>query len=282
MIIVLALSLFIGAGYMIADLYSSIKSARATTSQVYVNMQALYVFRSAIELGLAIVRSDDPSIDHLGERWAYPLEFKTERGELSIRIYDEDRFINLNYAGDNLQVFENIWQKLRLDRELLQRLLIWIGKSQGQFETDFPIKRAPLSSKEELMLLGFGESELNGRVLNQEFLPGLLSISTVYSSGKVNINTAPASVLALLDPSFDSATVSRIIEHRKKTPFRKVDDLVLVQGVSLDALYRLRNFIDVKSTHFHIEIEVKSGGYSASYSAIFDRSRNVLVYKKVN
>ncbi|MEN3033393.1 MAG: helix-hairpin-helix domain-containing protein [Aquificaceae bacterium] len=282
MIIVLALGLFIGAGYMIADLYSAIKSARAVTSQFYANLQALYVLRSARELGLAIVRADDPSIDHLNERWAYPLEFKTERGELSIRIYDEDRFINLNQAGDNRQIFENIWRKLNLDRELLQRLLIWTGKAPGQFESEFPIKRAPLSSKEELLLLGFKEEELNGRVVGQQFLPGLLSIGTVYSSGKVNINTAPASVLELLDPSFDSAVVSRIIEYRRKTPFKKVDDLVLVQGVSFDALYRLRDFIDVKSTHFNIQIEVKSGGYTASYVLIFDRGKNALVYKKIN
>ena len=98
MTIVLALFLFLSASLVVMDLYTTVKSTQMSLQQVYARMQALYVFKSALPLAIAIIRSDDASIDHLGERWATPISFKTEMGELSISIYDEDRFINLNTA----------------------------------------------------------------------------------------------------------------------------------------------------------------------------------------
>ena len=88
------------------DLYTTVKSTQMSLQQVYARMQALYVIKSALPLAIAFIRSDDASIDHLGERWATPISFKTERGELSISKYDEDRFINLNTAGDHPELFK--------------------------------------------------------------------------------------------------------------------------------------------------------------------------------
>ncbi|MFN3870403.1 MAG: general secretion pathway protein GspK [Aquificaceae bacterium] len=281
MTILLALGLFLSSTYLITDLYISLLSAQRATSQVYARMQALYVFKSALPLAIALIRSDDPSVDYLGERWAYPISFKTEKGELTISIYDEDRFINLNTAGENQELFKHLFSFLRIDPQYLDRLLTWIGKKDGFFDTPYPIKRRPLDSKEELLYVGFKEEDLQGKTIGRDFYPGLWSLTTVYSSGKVNINTAPFYVLLALDKDMDEALVNRIIEKRSKEPFKRIEDLVLVEGFTFDMLYRTRNYIDTKSRFFHIVIDLKSGGYTISFSAIYDRQEGRIVYKKI-
>lgn len=281
MTILLALGLFLSSTLLITDLYLSLLSAQRATNQVYARMQALYVFKSALPLAIALIRSDDASIDHLKERWAYPISFKTEKGELTISIYDEDRFVNLNTAGENQELFKHLFSFLRIDSQYLDRLLIWTGKREGFFDTPYPIKRRLLDSKEELLYVGFKEEDLQGKTIGKDFYPGLWSLTTVYSSGKVNINTAPLYVLLALDKDMNEPLANRIIEKRSKEPFKRIEDLVLVEGFTFDMLYRMRNYIDTKSRFFHVVIDLKSGGYTISFSAVYDRQEGRIVYKKV-
>ncbi|MCS7171705.1 MAG: general secretion pathway protein GspK, partial [Aquificaceae bacterium] len=60
-----------------------------------------------------------------------------------------------------------------------------------------------------------------------------------------------------------------------------LEDLVLVEGFTFDMLYRMRSYIDTKSRFFHIVMDLKSGGYSARFSAVYDREGGRFVYKKV-
>ncbi|MEN3028150.1 MAG: type II secretion system protein GspK [Aquificaceae bacterium] len=281
MTLVLALTLFLSASLLLLDLFTAVRSTQVTLQQVYARTQALYVFKSALPLVLAILRSDDPSVDHLGERWAYPISFRTERGELTLTIYDEDRFINLNTAGEHQELFRHLFSSLRIEQEYLDRLLIWIGKKEGSFESQYPIKRAPLHSKEELLYLGFKPEDLQGKTLGENFYPGLWSLTTTFSSGKVNLNTAPLHVLTSLDRAIDHTLASKIVDRRIRQPFRRPEDLVMVEGFTLDMLYRMRNYVDTKSRFFHVVMDLKSGGYSLSFSAIYDRQEGRFVYKKI-
>ncbi|MFN7065547.1 MAG: general secretion pathway protein GspK [Aquificaceae bacterium] len=281
MIILLAFGLFLSSAFLVADLYTSLLSTQRVVSQVYARVQALYVFKSALPLAIAIIRSDDPVVDHLGERWAYPIGFKTEKGELSISIYDEDRFINLNTAGENMELFKHLFSLLRIDLQYLDYLLVWIGKKEGFFETSYPIKRKPLDSKEELLYVGFKPEDLQGKIIGKDFYPGLWNLTTTYSSGKVNINTAPFYVLLALDRDIDQALANRILERRNKEPFKRPEDLVLVEGFTLDMHHRMRNYTDIKSRFFHIVMDLRAGGYTISFSAIYDRQEDRIVYKKV-
>ncbi|MCS6999066.1 MAG: general secretion pathway protein GspK [Aquificaceae bacterium] len=281
MTLVLTLILFLSASLLLLDLYTTVKNAQVALQQVYAKTQALYVFRSALPLALAILRTDDPSVDHLGERWAYPLSFKTERGELTLTIYDEDRFINLNTAGEHQELFKHLFSSLRIEQEYLDRLLLWIGKKEGSFESQYPIKRAPLHSKEELLYVGFKPEDLQGKTLGENFYPGLWSLTTTFSSGRVNLNTAPLHVLTSLDRAMDYTLASKIVERRARQPFRKPEDLVMVEGFTLDMLYRMRNYVDTKSRFFHVVMDLRSGGYSLSFSAIYDRQEGRFVYKKI-
>ena len=61
-------------------------------------------------------------------------------------------------------------------------------------------------------------------------------------SGVVNLHTATAQQLDLL-PGIGEKAAKRIIEHRSKTPFGKVDDLRKVKGFGAKKLEKLKSFL---------------------------------------
>ncbi|WP_340691046.1 general secretion pathway protein GspK [Hydrogenobacter thermophilus] len=283
MIVLLVLLLFISSVYYVLDTYSSVRQADLTVEQFYFKEQAYQIFMSALPVVIDSLKRDDPSVDSLQDRWAYPISFKTQKGELSISIYDEERFLNLNYvdSGAYGKFFERLLKLLNIDPSYKDNLLAWEGKSNAHIDTDYPIKRGPLDSKEELLWAGFKSEDLLGKTIGNEFYPGLLSLTTVYSSGKININTANSYILMALDPRIDQALASKIIERRNREPFKKVEDLLLVDGFTFDILYAIKNLLDVKSNYFHIVMDLRSGGYTSTFEVIYDRQGDRIVYKKI-
>ncbi|QWK19320.1 MAG: general secretion pathway protein GspK [Hydrogenobacter thermophilus] len=283
MIVLLVLLLFISSVYYVLDTYSSVRQADLTVEQFYFKEQAYQIFMSALPVVIDSLKRDDPSVDSLQDRWAYPISFKTQKGELSINIYDEERFLNLNYvdSGAYGKFFERLLRLLNIDPSYKDNLLAWEGKSNAHIDTDYPIKRGPLDSKEELLWAGFKSEDLLGKTIGNEFYPGLLSLTTVYSSGKININTANSYILMALDPRIDQALASKIIERRNREPFKKVEDLLLVDGFTFDILYAIKNLVDVKSNYFHIVMDLRSGGYTSTFEVIYDRQGDRIVYKKI-
>lgn len=61
-------------------------------------------------------------------------------------------------------------------------------------------------------------------------------------SGVVNLNTATAAQLDLL-PGIGEKAARRIIEHRAKTPFARVEDLRKVKGFGAKKLEKLRPYL---------------------------------------
>ena len=62
--------------------------------------------------------------------------------------------------------------------------------------------------------------------------------------GAVNLNTAPAEVLALL-PGVGPAKAQSILAYRKRHPFRTVDELVRIKGIGRKMVRRLRAHLAV-------------------------------------
>ncbi len=61
-------------------------------------------------------------------------------------------------------------------------------------------------------------------------------------TGVVNLNTATVQQLDLL-PGVGQKAAKRIIEHRTKTPFAKVDDLRKVKGFGAKKMEKLKAFL---------------------------------------
>ena len=77
--------------------------------------------------------------------------------------------------------------------------------------------------------------------------------------GRVNVNTAPAAVLACL-PGMDRALALAVVNRRGQAPFESVADLLDLEGMSIDAFKRLCNLIAVRSDVFSVRAFGVVGG----------------------
>ncbi len=62
--------------------------------------------------------------------------------------------------------------------------------------------------------------------------------------GVINLNTAPAAVLALL-PGVGPSKAEAIVGYRTRRPFRTVDELVRIKGIGRKMVRRLRSHLAV-------------------------------------
>jgi general secretion pathway protein K len=283
MILVVVLMAFLTLSSYVLQAYTDSISAYKYVVSIYNKDQAYYIAQSAFELAKSILDRDDPSVDTLNDLWALPFEFNKDNVKVKITIYDENRFINLNNTKDSgyRKIYENLFRNLSINQSFLNRLYVWTGAQEGSIPINYPIKKRPLDSLYELKLLGFSDEDLYGKMLGNQFYPGLLSISTVFTDGKINVNTAPVPVLKALNPKIDDNLASKIVDYRKKNPFKSPNDLVLVQGFTFDMLYSISPYIDVKSSVFHIKIEVSVGDTNLQVDYIYNRNQKTVIYKEI-
>jgi len=283
MIIFIVLLFFLAGSFYVTMLYDSVNSSYVYIQQINRKTQAYHIFESALPVVIKVLKRDDSTVDSLQDEWSYPVFIKTEVGEIRLTIYDEERFLNLNYIGEKKyrDTFERLFNLLNIDRKYIENLLIWSGKKEGTLDLEYPVKKAPLHSKEELIYAGFDRDDLYGKKIGNDFFPGLINFVTVYSSGKVNINTAPLYVLKALDERIDQNLASKIIERRTKESFKSVNELVTVEGFTFDILYAVQDLVDVKSRYFHLLMELKIVDTTATFEAVYDRNKGEVVWKKL-
>lgn len=283
MILIVVLMAFLTLSSYVLQAYQDAISTYKYTLSVYNKQQAYYITQSAFEIAKTILDKDDPSTDTLNDTWALPFEFEKEGVKVKITIYDENRFINLNNTKESgyRKIYENLFKNLNINMNYLNRIYIWTGSEEGSIPINYPVKKRPFDSLYELRLLGFSDDDLYGKLIGNKFYPGLLSVSTVFTDGKINVNTASIEVLKALNPKIDDTLASKIVEYRKKNYFKSINDLVLVEGFTFDMLYSVSPYIDVKSTVFHIKIESTVGDTTLQADFIYDRNQRKVIYKEI-
>jgi len=283
MIIFIVLLFFLAGSFYVTMLYDTVNNSYSYIKQINRKTQAYHIFESALPVVIEVLKRDDQTVDSLQDEWSYPIFIKNEVGELKVTIYDEQRALNLNYVGERRykETFERLFKLLNIDRKYIENMLIWSGKKEGTLDLEYPVKKAPFHSKEELLYAGFEKDDLYGKKIGNDFFPGLINFVTVYSSGKININTASLYVIKALDNRIDENLASKIIERRKKEPFKNINELVTVEGFNFDILYEVQDLIDVKSRYFHLVMELKIGDTTATFESVYDRGKNEVVWKKI-
>jgi len=283
MIIIVVLMAFLTMSFYVIDSYQSSISTNNYVQSVYGKVQALYIADAGFNLAKYILDNDDQSVDSLQDKWTLPFNYSQNSIKVSITIYDENRYINLNLAGDPGygKIVDNLFKNLMISPEKERNLLVWLGRQEGTLQTGYPVKKAPMDSLYELILIGFKDEDLNGKLVGKDFYPGLIGTSTVYTNGKININTASLWVLKSLDERIDDNLAQKIIEKRSKEPFKQAKDLVLVDGFTFDMLYKIQNYIDVKSDIFHVVINVGVGSTELKVDYVYDRAEKRIIYKEI-
>ena len=216
------------------------------------------------------------AVDSLQENWAKPMPaFPVEDGFVSGTLQDESGKFNLNSLVNDEGVpnpqaklwFEKLLLRVGLPEKLSEAVIDWqdadeeISGTMGaenSYYQGLPQGYLAANSKfhnvEELKLVrGFEDQKYLQIVDYVSALPA--------SDSKVNVNTAPAMLLASLDPKLDINAVEQALQKRQTNLeyFSNINDLWATEPfkqVSPDVQSQVNALLGVQSNYFKAKIEV--------------------------
>jgi len=240
-------------------------------------------------------------------------DYKLGRGSFSITITDMERKFNINVAND--VILQQALTVMGVDAgdipTISDSILDWIdtdddphlnGEESDYYEgleVPYSAKNAPVDDMLELLDVNgvtypifwgasyashapafFQPLDKFGHLENMPTnLVGLVDVFTALSSGRININTASASVFQLLD--MDESVAQEIIKLRSgpdgadgtedDVPFRNVGELGNA-GISTQGLQQLARFCVVRSAIFEVVVDAQVGDSKREYHAIVARN----------
>ncbi|TCB51389.1 general secretion pathway protein GspK [Acinetobacter sp. ANC 4779] len=215
-------------------------------------------------------------VDHLQENWAKPMPaFPVEDGFVSGTLQDESGKFNLNSLVNNDGTanpqakawFEKLLVRVGLPEKLSEAVIDWqdaddetVGAmgAEASYYQGLPQGYLPSNNKfhsiEQLKLVRGFEGQKYLQIANY------VSASPT-SDSKVNINTAPAMLLASLDPKLDVNAVQQVLQQRqeKLEYFSNINDLWAIEPftqVNPDIRQEVNDLLGVQSNYFKARIEV--------------------------
>jgi len=236
-------------------------------------------------------------------------------GRISVKITDLERKFNINLADE--AVLQHAFILMGVDAGefpvAVSSILDWMdpddlehmnGAESDYYQSLQPpyyAKNRPIDDLSELLLVkgvtpemywgpactnrspGRLQRQLNplGRAGQPPFYTvGLVDLFTPLSSGKINVNTAPATALQMI-PGVDEIIATEIIRMRSgpdgvdgtedDTPLRNPGELVNVLR-NYQATAQISRFCAVRSATFEVHVDAEVGGYHRQFVAILGRN----------
>ncbi|HEY3997375.1 MAG TPA: general secretion pathway protein GspK, partial [Candidatus Xenobia bacterium] len=222
-----------------------------------------------------------------------------------VEIEDEERRFNLNamrlqdgtIEPNHLQQFQRLLHVVQASPNVANAVADWLdtdstvrlpgGAEAMQYPT-YPCKNGLLDSVDELSLVqGVTAGLLYGSAQGVQVkglaptpaaspsqtstpgtasgLPGLNTLCTVHSNGKINVNTANVYVLQSIAPSLPPAVAAAMVTQRQEKPFQSLNDLLKVPGFNLSYLFYFQSLAGVTSSVYRVTATVQ--GSEGSYLA---------------
>lgn len=235
-------------------------------------------------------------IDHLQENWAKPMPaFPVEDGFVSGTLQDESGKFNVNSLVNNDGTanpqakawFEKLLVRVGLPEKLSEAVIDWqdaddetIGAmgAEASYYQGLPqgylAPNSKFHSVEELKLIRGFEG--------QKYLQIADYVSAAPTSdSKVNVNTAPAMLLASLDPQLDINAVQQALQQRqaKLEYFSNINDLWAIEPftqVNTDVRNEVNDLLGVQSSYFKARIEVLLSERKRQFSSDLVRKDNMV------
>ncbi len=245
--------------------------------------QAQAVLQAGADWARALLGDDlrAGNVDHLGEPWALRLPpMEVENGELVGHIEDQQGKFNLNnllsegkISTDQLARFRRLLAILGLPDELADSLGDWLDEDsapQGRFGAEdayylsldppyVAANRMLVDTSELALVRGFDD---NVRARLGPYVAALPRATTV------NVNTAPAEVLAAVVDGLAMGDAQWLVTQRDRAYYRSVDDFLrrLPRGVEGST-----SALSVNSSYFLATLRVTIGGAQARGRALLAR-----------
>src|SRR6185369_10131628 len=265
-------------------------------SAMWVNgRRAAFVADGGVMLASEVLRQDSVygSTDSLSDIWARELPpIDTGAGMLSVRIEDEQSKLNLNTLATGAlspagRQFQSLLDKLGLDPSLAIPLADWLDKNHDPgpgalgAENDWYASAKPPYLPRNGMMRSYAELALV-RGFTPEVLAKIRRFTTVLPEVdlQVNINTAPAEVLRVIDPRLDNEQlVQALITARAATPFAKAAAVRTVPGMDAFGEQEIDRLFSFSSRWFRVRSTGDVGGAMRSEEALLQRdSGNSKIY----
>lgn len=245
--------------------------------------QALLVVKAGVDWARAVLSDDraGSSVDHLGEPWALRLPpLPVDNGQLAGHLDDQQARYNLNNLVRNGKIdamqlahFRQLLEILALPPALAPALADWLDadsapQAAGGAEDAHYLAASPpylaanraLSDVGELALVrGFDEH------VRARLAPYITALPRFTS---VNVNTAPAEVLAAVIPNLGLSAARALVTARDRHFIRDRGEFrrLLPNGIEVS-----ENDITISSDYFMAHIRVAYGSAQATGSALLAR-----------
>lgn len=244
---------------------------------------------------------NSPKADYLQETWAQPLPpFPVDDGIISAQLEDLSGKFNLNSLLKNAnepnentrKVFENLLVRVGLPAQLSQAVLDWQDAddltsgamgAESQYYLSAGLAYTPpnrmFNDIEELKMVRGFEGQNYDRIA--PYIAALPAIET-----KINVNTAPALVLASLDEKLDVNSVQQALQSKqaKFEHFSSVANLLeqdVFTQLSPESKTLANNIFDVKSSYFKAKIEVQLAERKRQMNSfLYRKNDHVYVYAR--
>lgn len=222
------------------------------------------------------------SIDHLGEPWALPLPATpVENGAVEGRIVDAQGLFNVNNLASATQAtsarrrFERLCGALGLSSATLATVSDWIdadnATQQGGAEDAWYLAQAQPTVAANAPATRFEELSL----VRGMTLPAMTKLARFATSLPIdtplNVNTAPAEVLAAYIDGIAPEQVAALIASRAQRPFASASDFRerLPNGASIAD----ETSYSVDSRFFLVGVQARQGETLARARALIQRVR---------
>ncbi|HZQ60978.1 MAG TPA: type II secretion system minor pseudopilin GspK [Casimicrobiaceae bacterium] len=218
-------------------------------------------------------------IDHLGEPWALQLPpIPLDNGEIRGAIADAQSRLNVNALGDDAAAVE----RMRLARLFAQRggpvaaldsIADWIDRDSatragGAEDAWYRAQTVPMLAA-NAPVLRVAEIATVRNVSYEALAAVRPYITALPPRTPLNVNTAPAEVLAAVLDNASPEALAAIISGRKEKPYTTVAEFRarLPQGVHLSS----EEMLDVRSGYFEVTVEARQGASTARARALVHR-----------
>ncbi len=207
----------------------------------------------------------------LGNRYLLSVTVSPLNDKLPLRfIFLPD---GMTVRGEMKEPWELLWEAVGHPKMALSALDFMDSDKiprVGGFESDFFVNHVPGDPGAFALFSEIPPSAVTGT----KDRPGLREYLTLWCGQKVNVNTASAQVLALLD-GIDDVVAQEIVERRTETPFTKLSEVAELPAFSGSLGPRLTNSLGTTSDYFLVILQVSALGGEGN-----NRSYRVVVTKE--
>ncbi|MEW6358160.1 MAG: type II secretion system minor pseudopilin GspK [Planctomycetota bacterium] len=274
--LLIALLMIVLLGIIVVELSHSIAIDARAVQNTGLDAQNLQAALGGVQYAMALLMRDIPEDAPISpdQDWAKDQQIEIGAATVTVWIADEASKISINHltpdAKDEGNELDRLTMALKLDvKDIGAKAQDWMdADDDGSFEKG-AANRLFLCPAELLLINGIDRAALYGD-------NGLGPHITVWSDGKVNINTAPKPVLEAILPKDDADLAEDIIKRREQAPFAKATELQSVPGMTGEAYERMEKKTCTGGAVFMVESRAEIGPMRRTVRAVLRRDEDVM------